>query len=223
VEKGAHISLPSTIARPPGNAMMAIYASNCSMMRGRSWSGASSAEMLDYISGLEGFDVNQQDEATGDTPLHQINFISSALKPLLSLGADVNIKNKEGKTVLDIVDEKLSGRFFEDAERFWKMYKLGKIKIPKNANRKRKATEPGDSNDDDEPDAKRSKVENPVPEFHTVTGARKLESGGWFHTLGDTELDEDDTGQFRSDKGQTPLASAILEGTEHEIHPKYIL
>ena len=54
---------------------------------------------------IHGFGVNWQDEETGDTPLHMavsnqsVNLVRSILD---QYGVDLSIRNKEGKTALDV-------------------------------------------------------------------------------------------------------------------------
>lgn len=192
----------------PMTPLMASFALHCGGQRPHGVGDLGGT--IELLSTIEGFDVNFRDPETGATALHYGHFSTTFARHTMELGADPSIQDNAGKSVIDLVDTKMNDKLFEDAARFWKLYKQGKLKL------KRKHA----GGEDDGPAAKRQKKEDKetsdapadVPEFHTFKGATTMESGMWLHKLGGDELDEDDTGEFRSDKGETPLFSAVHEG-----------
>lgn len=102
-------------------------------------STGSGDDILTILENHENFDINTQIPSTGNTVLHSQWFMSTFLKRRLSMGADPYIKNKEGKTVLDIVNEQ-TNNLFEEALRIWKMFSLGKLKYAKKNTKRARGT-----------------------------------------------------------------------------------
>jgi hypothetical protein len=146
-----------------------------------------------------GADINARSPTTGDTALHmlcKVTFNSAEiLLQLIKNGIDIYAKDNEGKTAMDLSAGSSLARPLAMAAK-------GKIK-----SRKRKAAGSSDAAGDAEPPAKRVKMDETSPIFHTLPEDESRITE-WAIVLHEDEED-DDSGEYRNDKGKSPVREAI--------------
>jgi len=74
-------------------------------------------QVFDWLISKHGFDANRPDK-DGDTPLHEMarRMDKKGVEFLIKKGASLSIKNKDGKTPLDLAKERLSQEIQRDRE-----------------------------------------------------------------------------------------------------------
>jgi hypothetical protein len=165
-------------------------------------------EAIKYLLSLPNVDIDLKRPSDGQTVLH-VGCSTQWVEPeyvmeLIKQGADVSITDNGGKTARELVlpPLKCDDKVYNMA-RVFEMLDKGKLK-----QKKRKAPTDGHTQDQDEPPAKRIKLDPETdPSFHTMdAGTARLQE--WTRELQALEED-DDTGAERDDKGQSALREAI--------------